>query len=124
MNVREQGAHQLAEENFSTSVDATRSQVVDGLEAYDKITTPDPFDIAVEGRTIPTLVDIESADGTTLCWIATVETVHGVHGRMMAVTWMHAQGVPVTATLTTYRIPDGDVTGAGSSSWTSSGSRC
>ncbi|CAN5304254.1 hypothetical protein BH11ACT1_BH11ACT1_22260 [soil metagenome] len=34
-------------------------------------------------------------------------------GRMMAVSLMEAQGIPVTATLTTYRIPGGDVTGAG-----------
>lgn len=34
-------------------------------------------------------------------------------GRMMAVSLMQAQGIPVTATLTAYRIPGRDVTGAG-----------
>lgn len=34
-------------------------------------------------------------------------------GRMLAVSLMQAQGIPVTATLTTYRVAGGDVIGAG-----------
>lgn len=34
-------------------------------------------------------------------------------GRVMAVSLMQAQGVPITATLTVYRVPGGEVTGIG-----------
>jgi len=78
VSIREQGAHERAEEDYSVAIDTSQSQVVDGLEAYYEITIPDPFDIPLENRTSPSPIDIESADGGSSCWVATVDGVYDI----------------------------------------------
>lgn len=78
VSVHEQDANARATKDYRVATDTAEPQVVDSLEAYYGITVPEPDRVPLHEIVIPYSIDIESADGTRSCWIATVDGVYDI----------------------------------------------